>query len=173
MWISVDIETDGPCPGLFSMLSVGAVVVDGEYTKNFYTTFRPISDRYQSEALKVAGFTREETLFFNDPEDAMLDFFHWLQEVNPKNERLFFVSDNPAFDWQFINYYFWDYVGANPFGYSATNLGSLYKGIVGDMFKNFKHLRITPHTHNALDDARGNAEALWRMKHELGLKIKL
>lgn len=173
MFISVDVEADGPCPGLFSMLSLGAVVVDGKFDRTFYTTFAPISDRYQFEALQVNGFTRDQCLHFNDPEDAMLSFFAWLQQINPKEERLFFVSDNPAFDWQFVNYYFWDYVGANPFGYSATNLGSLYKGMVKDMFKNFKHLRKTKHTHNALDDAMGNAEALWHMKTQMGLKAKL
>lgn len=41
------------------------------------------------------------------------------------------------------------------------------------MFINFKHLRKTEHTHNALDDAQGNAEVLLIMKNELGLKIEL
>jgi hypothetical protein len=40
------------------------------------------------------------------------------------------------------------------------------------MFQNFKHLRKTEHTHNPVDDARGNAEALLAMK-EMGLKIAL
>jgi hypothetical protein len=52
-----------------------------------------------------------------------------------------------------------------------VNLGSLYKGLVQDTFKNFKHLRKTKHTHHPVDDARGNAEALLQMK-ELGLKIR-
>jgi hypothetical protein len=38
---------------------------------------------------------------------------------------------------------------------------------------NFKHLRKTKHTHNPVDDARGNAEALLRIKDEYGLKISL
>ena len=42
-----------------------------------------------------------------------------------------------------------------------------------DTFVNFKHLRKTKHTHDPVDDARGNAEALLTMKNELGLKIKL
>ena len=44
--------------------------------------------------------------------------------------------------------------------------------MVKDVFRNFKHLRKTPHTHNPLDDAIGNAEALLEMKR-LGLKIAL
>ncbi len=65
------------------------------------------------------------------------------------------------------------FLGENPFGYSSTNLGSLYKGVVRDTFVNFKHLRKTEHTHHPVDDARGNAEALLRIKEEFGLKISL
>ena len=54
--------------------------------------------------------------------------------------------------------------------FSSTNLGSLYKGMQQDTFVNFKHLRKTKHTHNPVDDALGNAEALLQMK-EMGLKI--
>ena len=71
-----------------------------------------------------------------------------------------FVSDNNGFDWQFINWYFYHFLGRNPFGHSSTNLGALYKGLVKDMRKNFKHLRKTKHTHHPVDDARGNAEAM-------------
>ncbi len=62
---------------------------------------------------------------------------------------------------------------AADFGHSSTNLGSLYKGVVKDMFVNFKHLRKTKHTHNPVDDARGNAEALLQIKEQYGLKINL
>jgi hypothetical protein len=63
------------------------------------------------------------------------------------------------------------FLGRNPFGHSSTNLGSLYKGVVKDMFSNFKHLRKTKHTHNPVDDARGNAEALLQIKEQCGLKM--
>jgi len=84
-----------------------------------------------------------------------------------------FISDNNGFDWQFINWYFHHFLIKNPFGFSSTNLGSLYKGLVKDTSPNFKHLRKTKHTHNPVDDAVGNAEALLHMKSVMGLKIKL
>ena len=40
------------------------------------------------------------------------------------------------------------------------------------MFQNFKHLQKTTHTHDPVDDALGNAEALLAMK-AMGLKIAL
>jgi hypothetical protein len=84
-----------------------------------------------------------------------------------------FISDNNGFDWQFINWYCHHFLGENPFGFSSTNLGSLYKGLVRDMFSNFKHLRRTKHTHHPVDDAIGNAEAMLAMIGEFDLKIRL
>jgi len=83
-----------------------------------------------------------------------------------------FISDNNGFDWMFICWYFHHFLGRNPFGHSSTNLGSLYKGLVKDTSQNFKHLRKTKHTHNALDDALGNAEAFLQIKELLGLKTR-
>jgi hypothetical protein len=41
---------------------------------------------------------------------------------------------------------------------------------VRDVFQTFKHLRQTRHTHDPVDDAVGNAEAMLALK-DLGLKI--
>lgn len=167
--IMVDIESDGPIPGDYSMISFGAVIVDEALDKTFYGKLKPISENWKPEALAVSNFTREETLTFNEPKKVMERFECWLKQ-NSKGKPLFF-SDNNGFDWQFINWYFHHFLNRNPFGYSSTNLGSLYKGMVADMHKNFKHLRKTRHTHNPVDDATGNAEALLYMKHQMNLKI--
>ena len=170
-WISIDVEADGPIPGDCSMVSFGAVVVESGLDRTFYAELKPVSDKYVPEALKVCGFTREQTLGFEDPLAVMTRFKTWLADVSVKRPQ--FISDNNGFDWQFINWYFHHFIGENPFGHSSTNLGSLYKGTQRDMFTNFKHLRRTAHTHNALDDAKGNAEALLTIKADLGLKIGL
>lgn len=170
-YIMVDIESDGPIPGDFSMICFGAVVVEEGLERSFYGQLRPISERYIPEALAVSGFTREQTMAFPEPESVMRNFAEWLRGVS--TDRLLFISDNNGFDWQFINWYFHHFTGANPFGFSSTNLGSLYKGLVKDTFQTFKHLRRTKHTHHPVDDAKGNAEALLAMKAEMGLKIRL
>ena len=169
--IMIDIESDGPIPGDYSMISFGAVIVDEELNKTFYGKLKPISEKWIPAALKVSGFSREETLGFDDPKQVMSEFRNWIK-TNSKSKPMFF-SDNNGFDWQFMNWYFIHFIDENPFGFSSTNLGSLYKGMVNDMFKNFKHLRKTKHTHNPVDDAMGNAEALLHMKNEMGLKISL
>ncbi|MDM8541646.1 exonuclease domain-containing protein [Desulfococcaceae bacterium HSG9] len=167
--VMVDIESDGPIPGDYSMISFGSVIVDEKLDKTFYGKLKPISDKWEPEALKVSGFSREEVLKFAEPRKVMAAFQNWLND-NCKSRPMFF-SDNNGFDWQFINWYFIHFLDKNPFGFSSTNLGSLYKGMVKDMFQNFKHLRKTTHTHNPVDDAMGNAEALIHMKKEMGLKI--
>lgn len=101
---------------------------------------------------------------------VMTDFRDWLADVNGPGRPQFY-SDNNGFDWQFINYYFHLTLGENPFGFSSQNIGSLYKGMVKDMRQNFRHLRKTPHTHDPVDDAMGNTEALIHMRDKMGLKI--
>lgn len=167
----VDVESDGPVPGLYSLVSFGAVIVAPRLDRTFYGRLAPISERWIPEALAVSGHSREEHAGFADPEAEMRRFASWVAENGGK--RPIFISDNNGFDWGFINYYFHRFTGANPFGHSSQNLGSLYKGLVKDTFATFKHLRKTRHTHHPVDDARGNAEALLAMKHELGLKIAL
>jgi hypothetical protein len=167
-YVMVDIEADGPIPGDYSMICFGAVVVEPELNRTFYGTLRPISDRFIPDALAVSGFSREQCLEFDEPQAVMEQFHEWLN-ANCRG-RMMFISDNNGFDWQFINWYFHHFIGRNPFGFSSTNLGSLYKGMQKDMFVNFKHLRRTKHTHNPVDDARGNAEALLQMK-DMGLNI--
>lgn len=167
----VDVESDGPIPGDYSMISFGALVVEPSLTKTFYAQLKPISEKWIPESLQISGFTRQETLAFEEPQVVMARFAAWIEAES--SGRAFFISDNNGFDWQFINWYFHHFYGTNPFGHTSNNLGSLYKGIVKDTFVNFKHLRKTAHTHNALEDARGNAEALLQLKAELGLKISL
>ncbi len=165
----VDVEADGPIPGDYSMVSLGAVIVEPGLARTFYATFRPVTEKFVPESLKVCGFTREQTLAFDDPAASIAKFRDWVAAHG--KGRIQFVSDNNGFDWQFVNWYFHHFLGANPFGYSSTNLGSLYKGLTKDVFVNFKHLRKTAHTHHPVDDAKGNAEALLAMKETLGLKI--
>ena len=167
--IMVDIESDGPIPGDYSMVSFGAVLVNEQLDQTFYGQLKPISEQWLPEALAVSGHSREETMGFDEPVKVMQRFKNWLAVVS--RGKPMFYSDNNGFDWQFINWYFHHFTGENPFGFSSANLGSLYKGMVKDSFQNFKHLRQTKHSHHPVDDATGNAEALLHMKQMMGLKI--
>lgn len=169
-YIVVDIEADGPIPHLYSMVSFGAVIVEPSLTKTFYGETKPISDEWIPEALNVSGFSREEHLAFDEPDLIMRSFAEWIK--NNSIGKPIFISDNLAFDWQWINYYFHRYIGENPFGYSGRRIGDLYCGMVNDTFARWKHLRKTKHDHNPVNDAKGNAEVLLIMKKQ-GLNITL
>jgi len=164
--IMVDIEADGPIPGDYSMVTFGAVVVEPSLSKTFYGELRPISDNWIPEALGVGGYTREQTEKFNDPFDVMTEFRYWINKNSVGRPE--FISDNNGFDYMFMHWYFHHFLQEDPFGHTSRNLNDLYKGLMGNMKKRFKHLRKTKHDHNPVNDAKSNVEALLKM-HEMGL----
>lgn len=155
------------------MIELGAVMLksDGSMDETFYANFRPVSEKFIPEALAVSGYSHEQTKDFDLPQISIKNFRNWVNEVNGRGKPKF-VSDNAGFDWQFVNYYMWRYLGENPFGFSSLSLTSLYKGFDKSLFSSFKHLRETKHDHNPVNDAKGNAEAFLKIK-EMGLKAKL
>ncbi len=168
--IVVDVEADGEIPHKYSMVCFGAIVVEPGLSKTFYGKTKPISEEWKPEALAVSGFSREEHLEFDEPSEVMKGFYEWVNSAT--NGKAVFISDNLAFDWQWINYYFHFFVGKNPFGFSGRRIGDLYSGMEKDFFagSKWKKFRKTSHTHNPVDDAKGNAEALLKIR-ELGLKF--
>lgn len=168
--IVVDVEADGPIPCQYSMVCFGAVVVDEKLDKTFYADTAPISDLWIPEALAISGFTREQHEGFGEPKQAMLDFARWVK-ANSKGKPIF-ISDNLAFDWQWINWYFHYYTEGNPFGFSGHRIGDKFQGFYNDMYYKWKRHRKTTHTHNPVDDAKGNAEALLYLKSQ-GFKLEI
>src|SRR5205823_8183375 len=89
VYFSADVETDGPIPGPFSMLSFALVYAgafDGQrftrpadYSKRFYAELRPISKNFQPEALSVNGLDRERLCIQgHDPAEAMTEACRWV-----------------------------------------------------------------------------------------------
>ncbi|MEE8233918.1 MAG: exonuclease, partial [Gammaproteobacteria bacterium] len=98
--IIVDIEADGPVPGLYSMVSFGAVILSEDLDKTFYGQCRPLPDAdWIATSLEVSGHSREEVLTFPDPADTMREFAEWI-EANTKGRPIFW-ADNNGFDFAF------------------------------------------------------------------------
>ena len=172
-YIVVDVEADGELVGHHSIVCFGAVVVEPSLSKTFYGKIKPIGLEYNSKALGISGFSRSEHEAFDDPETVMLNFEKWI--LNNSKGKPMFISDNPAFDWQWINWYFHRFLTRNIFGFSARRIGDLYCGMKLDASLNSewkKLLRKTTHDHNPVNDAKGNAEAILAMQ-KMGLKIEL
>lgn len=174
-YIVVDVESDGPIPGPYSMVCFGAVIVDNQLDKTFYGEVKPISDKWDPDSLDISGITRDQHLKFNEPVNVMDNFRRWINE-NTKNQPIF-ISDNNGFDFAFINYYFHQHssikppYGSNPFGWSSRRIGDLFCGFYNDPYYKWKQHRKTSHTHHPVDDAKGNAEALLYLQSQ-GFKIK-
>ena len=173
-FISVDVETSGPIPGAFSLLSIGACVVPEDATAigndpaaEFYCTVKPLSEASSDPAaLAVAGFSLDELgKSGSTPEDAMLSFERWVMTVADSANPIF-VGLNAPFDWSFINYYFHRFVGHNPFGFTALDIKALYMGSTGCKWEETRSSRMKTElgltqkepSHHALDDARAQAE---------------
>lgn len=164
-YIIVDIETDGPIPADYSMLSLGACTLD-EPEETWYNEIKPLQyARFVPETvefLKAHGLDREVVKKNGMyPFPAMESFDAWLTKI-AQGDRLRFVADNAAFDSMFVFWYLHRHVDRNQFGHSALSLTSLYAGFAKDMRRSsdYKKWRGTKHSHNALEDAQGNAQAM-------------
>ncbi len=164
IYISVDIESSGPIPGEYSMLSLGACLVY-KPSQTFYVEFKPISDKYVMEALVVSGLymtqLKETGL---DPTVGMTQFEEWINKVCQK-DRPVFTAFNATFDWMFMAYYFHRFLGRNPFGISGLDIKAYYMGKFNTRWEQTTKRKIDPsilptrkHTHYALDDALEQAE---------------
>jgi hypothetical protein len=168
--IVVDVESDGVIPHKYSMVCFGAVIVEPSLSKTFYGKTKPISDLWIPEALAISGFTRAAHEQFDEPLIVMKEFAEWIQK-NSVGKPVF-ISDNPAFDWQWINYYFHEFVGKNPFGFSARRIGDLYCGMKMDsglnsqwkqLYRKTTHDHLTPNNEHYLKVRKPEDETRHRL----------
>lgn len=171
--MSVDVETAGPIPGEFSLLSIGACLVSDPGT-TFSCLLKPINENADPDAMKVAGFSLDELRQAGlEPGEAMVRFNDWLETAVGKDGKLVFVGFNAPFDWSFINYYFHLFIGRNPFGFTALDIKALYMGATGCMWSDTRSSKVAEHLkphlhgdHDALHDALYQAE-LFRLVRKI------
>lgn len=156
--IFVDCEAWGACPAIGDLTEFGAVAYPS------MTTFHGVLVDTTPDPLNPACPTPKPKCSDAKRYEVFLSFLKWIEQNTEGNPV--FISDNPAFDWQWINDGFYRSLGFNPFGHSARRIGDYYAGLVGDFSKasKWKKLRITKHDHNPVHDAIGNAEAFRRIQ---------
>lgn len=172
-YISVDVETSGPNPGDYDMLSIGACLVE-EIEKGFYVELQPVRNNAIPGALAISGLsmkTLAET--GEEPAQAMRQFEAWLHETVPENARPVFVALNAPFDWMFVSDYFHRFLRRNPFGHSAIDIKAFYMGLTGTRwaltsmrYMAERYLDGRKLTHNALSDAQDQAEIFTHILRE-------
>lgn len=168
-FISVDVETSGPLPGRYSLLTLGACVTSAT-DQRFYVEIKPITPEFVPEALQVSNLSLDELQRDGkEPERAMAEFAEWAKQV-AGDAKPVFVGFNAAFDWAFVNWYFHHYSGDNPFNLAPVDIKSMVLGLRGGHWDDTRSSKLPSEfqpdhaaTHNALDDALAQAEIFTKL----------
>lgn len=162
--IFVDVEARGTSPVNGTMTEFGAVVYNPNGKHHKKTFHGKIYEGYpdpENPAIPVVG----PALWGSD--DIARRLVKWLDEVSPGQATM--VSDNPAYDFMWIAGMFDKNDMQNPFGHSARRISDFYAGmsLKWGNTQEWKRWRVTPHTHNPVDDSMGNVEAFETMMTQL------
>lgn len=182
VYVSIDVETNGPVPGIFSLLSIGIAAFD---------TFGRIVYESEHNLLALPDAREDETTmkWWRAPEQAAA-WNHLSQDRRPPEEvfkklaqdfrelrklyRVFTVAWPACFDWMFLQWYMYKYVGENPLGRTAkcavTFAWALSKTAtpnvdISSLLEKWEDNRYK-HTHCALDDAREQGAKFINMLRE-------
>ena len=164
IYVSTDIETDGPVPGLNSMLSFASAA---------YTPDKTLVATFSANLETLPGATQHaETMQFwaqqeeaweacrqdlQSPEKAMRDYVAWLGTL--PGEPVF-VGYPVVFDYMFVQWYLHKFTGASPFSFFALDIKTYAMALLKTQFRETTKAVMParwfddlPHTHLALDDA--------------------
>ena len=176
-YFSADVETDGPIPGPFSMLSFAIVFAgtfDGtrfsrppKYDRILYKELKPISESFQEEALRINGLDRSRLILDGeDPHRAMTEACRWVK-TNTGQAKPVLVAYPLSFDWSWLYWYFMRFSeDGSPFDYSRcfdikTALAVKSRKPISDAGRSRIDSSLSAkhrHTHHAVDDAIAQAE---------------
>lgn len=168
IYVSTDIESDGPIPGPNSMLSFGSVALDenGKDLATFYATLDLLPGA-QGDPDTMAWWQKPEQakawmaarLNPRPPEVVMREYVDW---VNKLPGKPVFVAYPAGFDFTFVYWYITKFAGKSPFSFSAIDIKTFamvllkrpYRESTKKYMPNRWFPKNLPHTHHALDDAR-------------------
>lgn len=159
--VFVDCEAYGGAPSIGRLTEFGAVTYPDKQT--FHGVLLSTRPSLVNPAVPEPVSDMTEKEYLDLAMKVFIAFDAWLRART--KGRPVFVSDNPAFDWQWINDLFHRTLSRNPFGHSARRISDFYAGLTGNFYntQRWKSLRITPHDHNPVHDALGNVEAFERL----------
>lgn len=179
IYVSTDIEADGPIPGPHSMLSLGSAAYQPD--KTLVATFsvnletlpdaepHPRQTEWWKKHKKAFEAARVDPV---PPDVAMRDYVAWLDGL--PGEPVF-VAWPLGFDFTFVYWYLERFVGRSPFGFSGIDVKSVAMAMLGgrDYRQTVKrHMPRRwfdehPTTHVALDDAIAQGALFCNMLAEL------
>jgi hypothetical protein len=180
IYVSVDIEADGPIPGPHSMLSLGAAAFSidratppralalGTWSANLETLDGASGDPQTMQwwGSQPAAWAACRT-DLQPPATAMAGFAAWLAALPG---RPVFVAYPAGFDFTFVYWYLVRFTGSSPFSHAALDMKTLAMALLGTTFRDTTKRTFPPrwrgagrHTHVALDDALAPGEIFCAM----------
>lgn len=174
VYVSTDVEADGPIPGPHSMLSFGsaAFLADktpvGTFAANLELLPGAAGDPktmawWQTQPAAWAA-CRENV---RDPGEALPAYVRWLKALPGKPV---FVGYPAAYDFLFVYWYLIRFAGESPFSHSALDIKTYAMAVLGTEYRESVKRNLprawfdpVPHTHVALDDARGQGALFCNM----------
>lgn len=165
IYVSTDIEADGPIPGPHSMLSFASVAygrdktVLASFSANLETlpdaTPHPRTMEWWQQFPQAWEACRKDT---RDPQHVMTEYLAW---VNGLPGRPVFVGWPASWDFMWIYWYLVRFTGERPFRESALDVRSYAMGMRKCDFSRTTRSYLPkrwfsdelPHTHQAIDDA--------------------
>jgi hypothetical protein len=183
IYVSTDIEADGPIPGPNSMLSFGSAAFTsngtrvGTFSRNLETIVGATADPETSAWWKTQpeawAACRTDLVA---PEQAMPDYVKWLKDLPGKPV---FVGYPAGYDFLFIYWYLIRFAGESPFSFSALDIKTFAMCMLQVNFREAAKKTMPkrwfgnqPHTHVALDDAIGQGELFINMLRESRFGVK-
>ncbi|KAJ3338613.1 hypothetical protein HDU93_009320 [Gonapodya sp. JEL0774] len=165
IYISTDIESDGPIPGPNSMLSFGSAAYTPD--KRLVSTFSAnleLLPGAQGDPKTMAWWGTQPEAWaacrsnLEEPEVAMKRYKTWLKSLSGTPV---FVAYPAGYDFLFVYWYLIRFTGDSPFSHSALDIKTyamaLLKGNYRDATKRHMPKKwfdpALAHTHVALDDA--------------------
>jgi hypothetical protein len=184
VYVSTDVEADGPIPGPHSMLSLASAAFDDDgvlvatWSANLETLpgaapHPPTMEWWRSQPEAWAACRAD----LRAPEVAMPAYATWVDRLPG---RPVFVAYPAGFDFTFVYWYLMRFVGQSPFSHSALDIKSFAAGLLGTRFRDTSKRMFParwqsarPHTHVALDDALEQGETFVKMLAEARARAKV
>jgi hypothetical protein len=165
IYVSTDVEADGPIPGPHSMLAFASVAFDGDgneiahFTRNLETLAeaQPHPETMEWWATQKEAWTVCRTDLVS-PQMALWAYVAWVKSLPGKPV---FVAYPAGYDFLFMYWYMIRFSGESPFSHSALDIKTYAMAILKKPFRDCTK-RSMPrrwfseckHTHVPLDDAR-------------------
>lgn len=180
IYISCDVETDGPIPGPNSMLSIGAAAfaqdgkMVGTFSANLVELHGATADPDTAEWWKGQPAAWEACR--KDPQPplpAMQRFKDWVLSFGKKPV---FVGYPAGFDFLFAYWYLVKLLGPghSPFSFSALDIKTYAMAVMGCDFRDVTKRSMKPflppdkpHTHVAVDDAIEQGELFMNLRRRM------